>query len=166
VVPLVAFYVLGRFRVALLMAVLPFAALTIVRIADMWRERRWRAAAGVAAAVALTWLWTGRPLAADQRLIRTSDWILAWSVKYESQVYGALDAKDPSRAAAAYSEFFSRFEPSDTEIAMTGDKGLAMELADMHAECSQILAAAGQPTAAALEAQRAQRLARLANGMG
>jgi len=50
------------------------------------------------------------------------------------------------------------FEPADDEIAAQGDKGLALELADMHAECAQILNAAGQRTGAGLQAERARAL--------
>ena len=142
--PLLLFYVLGRFRVAFAAAVLPFAAFAVVEIAAAARAGKYRRLAALAAAVAVIALWIDRPLARDQVLIRTADWILPWSVEFESRVYGALDAKDPGRAADAYLEFFRR-APTDAQIVAGGDPRLAAELADMHAECAQILKAAGRP---------------------
>jgi 4-amino-4-deoxy-L-arabinose transferase-like glycosyltransferase len=158
VTTLVAFYVLGRFRVMLVAAALPFAGLTCAELAAALRQRRLGHVGGLAVAIVLLGLWTGRPLASDQQLIRTSDWILAWSVEYQDRVYGALDRKDPAVAGATYQEFFARYEPTAAQILASGDPRLAPELADMHAECAQILRAAGRVEAAALEADAARRL--------
>jgi 4-amino-4-deoxy-L-arabinose transferase-like glycosyltransferase len=158
--PLILFYVLGRFRIPFLSAVIPFAALTLVEAGRALGARRYGRGLAIAAAVLVVAAWTGRPLAADQRLIRTSDWILPWSVTYESQVYGALDAKDPARAAAAYLEFFN-YEPTDAQIIAARDPQLAPELADMHRECAQILRLAGQPAQADAQLQRARHLLEL-----
>ena len=157
-VTLVAFYVLGRFRVALIAAAIPFAGLACAELVAAFREGRFARGAALTAAVTVLGAWSGRPLADDQLLIRTSDWILAWSVEYQDRVYGALDRKDPAQAAADYQEFFARYEPSAVEIVASNDPRLAPELADMHAECSQILRAAGRPEAAALEADAGRRL--------
>jgi hypothetical protein len=158
VATLVAFYVLGRFRVTLVAAALPFAGLACAELAAAFRHRQLARAGAIAVAIVLLGLWTGRPLAADQRLIRTSDWILAWSVEYQDRVYGALDRRDPAVAGATYQEFFARYEPTTSEILASDDPRLAPELADMHAECAQILRAAGRLEAAALEADAARRL--------
>ncbi len=157
-VTLVAFYVLGRFRASLVAAAIPFAALAAAEVTSPSGARRVARTASIAAAAVLLGLWTGRPLADDQVLIRTSDWILAWSVEYQDRVYGALDRKDPAAAGAAYQEFFARFEPSAADIAAANDPRLAPELADMHAECAQILRAAGRPDAAAVQVDTARRL--------
>ena len=161
---LVAFYVLGRFRVALAAAVLPFAGLACAELAAAVRTGRVLRAAALGLPVALLALWTGRPLAPDQLLIRTSDWILAWSVEYQDRVYGALDRKDPAAAAADYQEFFARYEPTPAQILAANDPRLAPELADMHAECAQILRAAGRIDASARETDAARRLLALRAG--
>jgi hypothetical protein len=101
--------------------------------------------------------WTGRPLSSDQLLVRTSDWLVPWSVTYESEVYGALDAKNPAAAGAAYLEFF-QYEPTEAQILASGDPRLAPEFADMHQECAQILRLARQPSLADQQLQRANRL--------
>lgn len=154
---LLGFYVLGRFRVALIAAVIPFAALTLVEIWRWIRAGRFLAAGTTAAAVVLLGAWTGRPLADGQVLIRTADWILPYSVFYQDQVYGALDRKDWNAAASWYLDFF-RYEPSDAEILQSSDRTLAPELADMHRECAQILRAAGRETEAAQQIEAAQRI--------
>jgi hypothetical protein len=155
--PLILFYVLGRFRIPFFAAVIPFAALTLVEVGRALRAGHYARGLAIGAAVLVVAAWTGRPLAADQRLIRTADWILPWSVTYEMQVYGALDAKDPARAAAAYLDFF-KYEPTDAQIVASGDPQLAPELADMHNECAQILRLAGQPSLAEAQLLRARRL--------
>jgi hypothetical protein len=159
--PMVLFYVLGRFRIALVAAVLPFAALALAEIAAAWRTGQYRRGFALVAAVLVVFAWTGRPIADDQLLIRMSDWIQPWSIEYESRVYGALDAKDPARAASAYLEFFDRYQPSDAQILASGDPRLAAELADMHAECARILGASGQADRAAAQLETARRLASL-----
>ena len=102
--------------------------------------------------------WTGRPLPADQIRIRTADWILAYSAEYQDRVYGALDRKQFAEAGAAYQEFFQRFEPGPAQVLASRDPHLAAELADMHQECAQILAAAGQPGQAQAQLAQSRRL--------
>jgi 4-amino-4-deoxy-L-arabinose transferase-like glycosyltransferase len=156
--PLIVFYVLGRFRIALVAATLPFAALAIV---DTWRfvrARRLLPGLCVCAGVFLAGAWTGRPLENGQTRIRTADWILAYSAFYQDKVYGALDAHDPRTAADWYLEFFQRYEPSIPLILETVDPTLAPELADMHHECAEILRAAGRPADADAQLAEARRL--------
>jgi 4-amino-4-deoxy-L-arabinose transferase-like glycosyltransferase len=155
---LVAFYVLGRFRIALTAAVIPFAALTLAEVQRRLRQRRYGGAAAIAAAVLLASAWTGRAIADDQIRVRTSDWILAYSVEYQDRVYGALDRKAYAEAGAAYLEFFSRYQPTTGEILSSDDPRLAPELADMHVECASILAAAGQLAAAQAQQETARQL--------
>jgi hypothetical protein len=155
---LVAFYVLGRFRVALVAAAIPMAAFAAAELTSALRSLRVARALVIAGTIAVLALWTGRPLADDQVLLRTSDYILAWSVEYQDRVYGSLDRKDPAAAGAAYQEFFARFEPPFPEIAAASDPRLVPELADMHAECAQILQAAGRAEAAAIQFDAARRI--------
>jgi hypothetical protein len=157
VTPLLIFYVLGRFRIAFFAASIPFAAYALVEIVRAWGTGRIRRAVALTSAVILIGLWTGRPLAADQVLIRMSDWILPWSVEYERRVYGALDARDVQTAANAYLEFFAS-APTDAQIRASRDPQLARELADMHAECAQILRLAGRTHEAHAQMASAHRL--------
>jgi 4-amino-4-deoxy-L-arabinose transferase-like glycosyltransferase len=159
---LVIFYVLGRFRVALTAALIPFAALTIAEVLRRVRERRLISALGTVAAVLIAAAWIDRPLAADQLLVRTADWILPYSVEYQDRVYGALDRKAYAEAGASYLEFFARYQPATNEILSSADPRLAPELADMHMECAGILTAAGEPALAQAQQEEARRILLLA----
>ena len=158
IAPMILFYVLGRFRAALFVAAIPFAALALAEILMSIRGRSRAKAVWIAVSVLLIGVWTGRPLASNQIQIRTADWILAYSVVYQDRVYGALDRKDWAAGGAAYLEFFERYEPSATLILASQDPQLAPELADMHQECSQILKMAGQGAAAEIQMERARQL--------
>jgi len=153
-VALVGFYVLGRFRVALLAAVIPFAALTLVEIARWARAGFIGRTAAACAATALLASWTGRPLASDQVLIRTADWILPYSVVYQPLITEAIDRRDWNTAATRYLEFFKE-EPEPAAILASDDATLAPELADMHEECARILRMAGRNAEADAQVQRA-----------
>jgi len=161
VVTMLMFYVLARFRLALTAAVIPFAACAVV---EAWRSLRGAQvvrALVIAGSIVLAAAWTGRPLGAHQVLIRMSDWILPYSVFYQRRVYDALDAKDLKTAGAWYLEFFARYEPSDATIVASDDTTLGPELADMHQECANILAASGQTTLAEAQRVRATQILQL-----
>ena len=158
IVSMVIFYTLGRFRISLAMAAIPFAALTLVELWRWARDGRIVSTLAAVGAVALLAAWTGRALAADQLEIRTADWILAYSAFYQDKVYGALDRKAWSEGARWYVEFFDRYEPAPAQILASRDPRLAPELADMHRECAQILKAAGETTGAAAQLDRANRI--------
>jgi hypothetical protein len=103
-------------------------------------------------------MWTGTALGPRQTLIRVADWLLPYSSFYQLKVYAALEARDPAGAARWYGEFFDRYEPELEKRALPGNAPLAMELADMHRECAQILNAARDPAAAKRHLARADEL--------
>jgi hypothetical protein len=154
---MVSFYVLGRFRIALVGASIPFAALTIVQCVRWLRERRLPLALATCAGIGVMASWTGRPLSEHQILIRTADWILPYSVVYQEQISAAVDRRDWNTAAMRYLEFF-HYEPSPSQILESSDRTLAPELADMHRECAQILQLAGRTQEAHEQLQAAQRI--------
>jgi 4-amino-4-deoxy-L-arabinose transferase-like glycosyltransferase len=157
---MIVFYVLARFRIALVAAVIPFAAVTLVELANQVRSRRYARCVALALCIVALNAWTGRPLAERQVLIRMTDWILPYSVFYQTKVYDALDNRDFAGAAGWYLEFFDRYEPDEGQIA-SGDPSLGPELADMHRECAGILKAAGQSSLADAQTARAERILRL-----
>lgn len=162
VLPLLVFYVLGRFRIPLIGATLPFAAFALVEIIRRSADRRFGAAAMVFAAALVLGGWTGRPLSPDQTLIRTADWISPYTAFFQTRVYAAADARDWAAAARWYAEFFRGYEPTAAEIGGSGDPSLAPELADMHRECARFFIAAGNRAAADDQLASADRLMRLA----
>jgi 4-amino-4-deoxy-L-arabinose transferase-like glycosyltransferase len=157
-VPLLMFYVLGRFRLPVLVLVLPFCAQALVALIEWGRAGQLRRVAPAAVAVLLVGVWTGAALGPRQTLIRVSDWILPYSAFYQSKVYEALDARDAATASRWYVEFFQRYEPELERRALPGNAPLALELADMHRECAQILSAAHDPTGAERHRARADEL--------
>jgi 4-amino-4-deoxy-L-arabinose transferase-like glycosyltransferase len=162
--PMLIFYVLARFRLPFFAAMVPFAAYAVVEVATGVAAGQRARAAAVVAGAGLLALWTGRPLATNQHLIRMADWILPYSVYYQPKITAAVEAKDWKRAGAWYMEFFRRYEPSDREIAAATDPTLRPELIDMHVECAQLLKLAGEANSAASEMKRATDLQRLNPG--
>ncbi len=150
--PLLVFYVLSRFRLPLVAAVMPFAALTLVELARWMSRRRYTPLLIATAALLVVGSWTSRPLQ-GQPLVRPSDWLIPFTVQYEPQVRDALDANDAAGAATAYLAFF-QYEPDRRQQAST-NRDLAVLLAGMHADCAEYLRAAGQPGASEAQLDQA-----------
>lgn len=148
VAPLVGFYVLGRFRVTLIAATIPFAAFTIVETNRLLGRRRLSRGAILVAGIVACASWTGQPLGSHQVLIRASDWILPYSVLYESRIEEAARTQQWAVGAHAYAEYFDKYEPTRQDTAASGDPSLAPELARMHRQCAELFDAAGDHGAA------------------
>ena len=101
---LVLFFPVGRFRLPLLAAIAPFAALTLVVLIKSIEEKTYRKAAAVVAGVVLVGLWTGRPPAEDQPLLRTADFSVPVRVYYEPMIKQAAVKEDWSGAAEIANE--------------------------------------------------------------
>lgn len=157
IAPLVIFYVLGRFRVPLIAACVPFSALTAGRIVEWLQQRRYTRTVAAVAAVALVALWTARPLAADQTLIRTDDWLAPFMIRDQAVLERAVAQKDWAGGAGAYERFF-KDEPADAEIAASGDPNLPSRLAELHVICARLWRQAGQDIRADAHMARADHL--------
>ena len=140
----VVFVVIGRLRLPLVTALMPFAALTVVEAVRLTRERRIAATLALIVAVVAAGAWTGRPRASDQLDIRTADWLLPFSVHYEHRVNDAIERKDWAGAAAVYREYFVQAAPTAADIAAAEDSTLAPTVARMHAIRASLLARAGE----------------------
>ena len=156
-VPLLAFYVLGRFRTGLLAAVLPFAALTLVETARCLASRRFAAAAVTVTVVALLAWWTAAPPPPGTPSIRADDWMIPFLLRDQPALQAALEAGDAARAVDAYETFF-RDEPDEAQVRATGSSELAAALAHMHEHCAVLLRDAGRAGDAPLQDERARRL--------
>jgi dolichyl-phosphate-mannose-protein mannosyltransferase len=154
--PLLMFYVLGRFRIALIASVIPFAAYTIAQTAHLVASARYAAAVMVLAAVALVGAWTGQPLGPHQVIIRTSDWIVPFSALYEAPIEAAASGRQFRLAAKLYADYFDRYEPSLTDE--RENPGVAATLAAMHRQCAELFDAAGDRTSATAHRVAADRL--------
>ncbi len=123
--PLTIFYMLSRFRVPLAVALIPFAALTLVRLTEWISTRQVARSLSLVIALLLVGLWSGRPLPADATLIsppfyiaqdeiyyqpavdkaaakatQTGDWqpvvdLISDSLEYEPRVVKEIDATRP-----------------------------------------------------------------------
>jgi cytochrome c-type biogenesis protein CcmH/NrfG len=140
-IPLLMFYVLGRFRIPLMAALIPFAALTFVEAVRAIGDGRYGRVIVVTAAVGLLAVWTGRP--AQTPLVRAADWLVPFVVRYQPQVDAAVAAHNPAAAAAAYLAFF-REEPSAAQLLSPPDVETLLLLGTMHTECASHLRNAGQ----------------------
>lgn len=157
--PLVVFYVLGRFRIALVAAVIPFAALTIVEFVRATGNRQYLRALLVAAAVLILGTWTGRPLQ-GRPLIEAAYWLTPFTTRYQPELRAALAARDPARAASAYLQFF-QYEPDVAQVTSLADGTVAQMLARMHTDCASLLRASGQMDQAKVQSAKAGELAQL-----
>ena len=142
IAPLLVFYTLGRFRVALIAAVIPFAAFALVELFRAAADRKYLHVGAMAVSLVIVGSWTGRPLA-DRTLIASSYWLGPFYVRYEAEARAALAANDPGRAASAYLGYF-QYEPPLAQVASPGNTMLVQVLAEMHAECATFLRASGQ----------------------
>jgi hypothetical protein len=154
--PLLLFYVLGRFRIALVACAIPFAAFTVVDMARRFAVRQYTAALFLGAAVLAVGAWTGQPLGPHEKLLRPSDWILPFSALYEAPIEAAAMGRQFERAADLYVDYFTRYEPSDRDS--RADMGLEAELADMHRQCADLFDAAGDRAPATAQRVIAERL--------
>lgn len=157
IAPLLIFYVLGRFRVAVIAAVIPFAAHTIVTIARQLAGATLPRAALTIGAVAMVGAWTGQPLGPHQILIRTSDWILPFSTFYAGRIDDAAHQREWRVAADLYAQYFDRYPLTPGELQM-GGAPLRQELAAMHRECADLFEAAGDRPDAAEQRGAAERI--------
>jgi hypothetical protein len=107
---LVLFWPVGRFRLPMAAAMVPFAALTVVRVAQWVVERRTLRAVVAACAIAGIWLSTGRPLPTDSPPIRSADYLVPYRVYYTPMINEAAEAGKWQQAADVLAESL-RYEP-------------------------------------------------------
>jgi hypothetical protein len=98
--PMLIFYVLARFRAPLTAALIPFAALGAVTLADWIRERRWKPAAIAGGLVLVTAIILFRPLPGHMRPIRSADYRVAFRTFGAPKERAAVESSDWSAAAA------------------------------------------------------------------
>jgi tetratricopeptide (TPR) repeat protein len=156
--PLLVFYTLGRFRVALTAAVIPFAAFAFVELLRFAADRKYLRVAVMAVSLVIVGSWTGRPLQ-NRTLIASSYWLGPFYTWYEAETRAALAANDPARAASAYLGFF-QYEPDLADVSSPGNAPLVQTLAEMHAECASFLRAAGKSDQATVQSEKARGMLR------
>lgn len=96
---LVLFQCVGRFRLPMAAALIPFAAFAVVSSAEWIVARRMWRLLGVMVAVAAIGLWTGRALPTDLPKIRLADLAVPYRLYYVPLIKEAMDANDWQKAA-------------------------------------------------------------------
>jgi 4-amino-4-deoxy-L-arabinose transferase-like glycosyltransferase len=163
--PLLTFYVLGRFRIALAAAIVPFASLTLVQLLAWLSTRRYSRFLACSAVLVLLTLWTGRAMAPDRPLIRPSDWFMPYLSEYRTQIKTAVDSQNREHAVAVFLEFF-RYEPSPAALEPSASGDVAEFFGRMHADCAALLNELGRTAEARAQLDQADRFFRLAPRAG
>jgi hypothetical protein len=164
VTPLVLVNVMARYRLPLLMALLPFAASAAVLTTQWLRRRQWQGAASLAALIAIGF-WTGRSMSAQHGpLVRYGDFGGAFLACYERPLQQALAARDYRRAADTLAEFLrhvpgdiERLGP-DREPKEEQEARLAHFLMGVYRDCQSLYLQAREPALAWPFEQRAEEL--------
>jgi hypothetical protein len=112
VAPMLIFYVLARFRAPLTAALIPFAALGIVRLTEWFLEKRWKPAGIAAGAIALTALNLFRPLPSHMRAIRSADYRIAFKTHGGPRERAAVESSNWPAAVSALADTL-RVEPEE-----------------------------------------------------
>jgi hypothetical protein len=168
-VPLLAFYVLSRFRVPLLATLIPFAGLTVSQIV-CWARKKQRVPAGIALASGLVmWLVIGRPLPPGAALITYYDCCYApYVAYYASREQAARQKGDRNELAGVLEEMVRHVPPvvqrmGPAQPAGTDEEArMALGFAATHRRYAHVLKRLGRTELAEAHKRRAADLARAA----
>ncbi len=169
-VPMLLFNVLGRFRLPMVVAVLPFAAMSVVQAAAWLSERRWWKGGCTVAAAVLLGVWFSRPLPAEVSLARGCDFAATFGFYYQAPVMEAVRGQRWPEAIT-YLENFVRHEPPVLRDATPADRAqgrdqqtIALLLSDANRHCGGLQLLCGDRAAAESHFQRSLFLRRYATG--
>lgn len=170
--PMLIFYVLARFRAPLTAALIPFAALGAVRLAEWILERRWKSAAIAGGVIVVAAAWLFRPLPSYMRPIRSADYRIAFKTWGGPKERAAVEASNWEAAAAALGGTL-RDEPDEVrrmEGAPLPEGGFEIrQITDffrsVHARRAEYLKRLGRSEEARREAARAETLHRSLGGV-
>jgi hypothetical protein len=144
----------GRYRAGFLAAMIPFAAFALVRVAGWWHGREWRKVAAMSGALLVLFLWTSRPLPAGKRVIRPTDYFVAFTYYWVPEHTAAVQAGQFRRAAEILE---SAIEHSPEDVRQVKD--LALIYSQVHAQLAEDLAKTGDAAGADRESGVALDLA-------
>jgi 4-amino-4-deoxy-L-arabinose transferase-like glycosyltransferase len=153
-VPLLVFGAVGRFRLPLAVASIPFAAFSLQQIGYWLRDGAWRRAAAAAAAAALLLPWTGRALPAGVAVVRETDIIAVFQAGCVPELNADAQAGRFARAAERIERFLDQLRgiawPMAEDAFWRTDDGvrLAAFIADRHEDCATLRLQCGQAQAA------------------
>jgi len=161
---MVLFFPVGRFRLPMAAAMIPFGALTVVQVVKWAAERKKLKVLATVCVVAGLWLWTGRPLPRHVSRIRAADYLVPYPVYYTPMINEAAKAGKWQRAADLLAESL-RYEPASVRrmgrgyLPETPDElRLANYYATLKDYYAGLLLRAGHERAAAAEKRRAAEI--------
>ncbi|HZL71641.1 MAG TPA: glycosyltransferase family 39 protein, partial [Planctomycetota bacterium] len=102
--PMLIFYVLARFRAPMTAALIPFAALGIVFLADELLAKRWKRAGIAGGVVLLAALCLFRPLPDHMRAIRSADYRISFKTYGAPREQAAVEASNWPAAVSTLAE--------------------------------------------------------------
>lgn len=170
--PMLIFYVLARFRAPLTVALLPFAALGAVTLADWIRAREWRRAGIAGAVVVLGAAWLFRPLPDHMRAIRSADYRISFKTCGAPRERAAVEASNWDAAASVLAETL-RDEPREVQH-LDGSplpeggyeiRQITDFFRSVHARRAGYLERLGRPEEARRDAERAETLRNALGGV-
>jgi 4-amino-4-deoxy-L-arabinose transferase-like glycosyltransferase len=144
----------GRYRAGFYAAMMPFAALAIVRMVEWARARQSGKLLAAAATLLVLFLWTSRPLPTDKRVIRVTDYLVGFQTYWMPEHAAAAKAGQWQTAASILQDAV-RIEPYD--LRSIGQ--MAPYYSQIHGLLAQDLARSGDMAGAERETQRARELA-------
>ena len=100
-VSLLAFMVMSRVRLPLLVGLIPFAALGLVTAARYLRDRRWAAGAIAIGAMVIAAIVIGRPLPVGRSMLRGIDFYVVSWLEWGPRIQGCLESGDLPNAEKA-----------------------------------------------------------------
>jgi 4-amino-4-deoxy-L-arabinose transferase-like glycosyltransferase len=166
---LVVLYTLGRLRMPMAFALIPFAAVTVVAVVRLLAARQIRRALIVVAAVLILAVAIGRPLPGGMSRVRVQDYGVANEIalRLAEQRMAADDLRGAlsllTRQLETEPQELKTLEPSGpTSTISLQAADLAGSFVPLHAMCSDLLARVGQLSEAERQRRRAIVLARVA----
>jgi 4-amino-4-deoxy-L-arabinose transferase-like glycosyltransferase len=156
--------VLARYRLPLVVALIPFAAVAVVRIVFWLLEKDWTTGVTATAAVVLVFLWTGRPLPGNSELTRPTDHTVSYFMYFDPLIQQAESAGDLDRIvgllgrALTYEpEFLEQLGPG-RPIRTSFETQMADLYGQLHLRYAQALQNSGSDDMSAIHHQRGQEL--------
>ena len=168
IAPMLIFYVLSRFRLPLTGVLIPFAAFTVVFVAERFGKRSIRAigtAVGIVLVCALLSRWTARPLHEGLSETRPYDYAAAFTVHYDAQIQAAVEKQDWEQVVDILEEVLrlepkrSREIPAERAVEWPTDLLFAQQFGQLNERYAQALSMIGRHSDAAAARDRARELA-------
>lgn len=161
--PLVALYVVARFRAPFAVALVPFAALAVLRLIEWVRARRFgRLAASGALIVLVAWAsLVSRD--GDALPVRASDLALAWQLHDGPRAQALVEAGDLAAAADVIAGTLTTVDPEMRRFLAEGahaadEADLARAIAKLSDQRATLLERAGRTADASAERARGRAL--------